>query len=139
MTMRKATCGVGAALVVALAGVAVTHGVSGARPGDHTVTYTVMTTGDVAADIQYMENEPPDMAAFYDDSRKYLKAIRTQMTGGEPRVFKVKMVYPYKWARVFFGGGIVNTPEFRCEIAVDGQVVVSQSGTFARTCATRRF
>jgi hypothetical protein len=137
--MRKATATAGAALIVAAAGVAVTHGTSSADPDLHEVTYTVTTTSDLTANIQYIETDPVSQAAYEADSSKYLKTIRTPIAGGQPLVYTAKLADPDQWALVAASGGLRVNPEFHCEIAVDGQLVVSQQGGSGVTCSTRRW
>jgi hypothetical protein len=135
--MRNATTRVGAALIVAAAGVAVTHGTSSADPDLHEVTYTVTTTSDLTANIQYIDTDPVSQAAYEADSSKYLKTIRTPIAGGQPLVYTAKLADPNQWALVAASGGLRVNPEFHCEIAVDGKVVVEQSGGSGVTCSIR--
>ncbi len=135
--MRKVTTRAGAALIVAAAGVAVAHGTSSAEPETHQVTYTVTTTSDLTANIQYIETDPPSRAAYNADSSQYLRTIRTPITGGQPLVYTTTLANPNQWALVAASGGLRINPEFHCEIAVDGQVIVSQQGGSGVTCSTR--
>ncbi len=135
--MRKATARVGVVLIVAGAGVAVTHGISSAEPDAHEVTYTVTTTSDLTANIQYIETDPPSKAAYEADSSRYLKQVHTPITGGQPLVYTTTLANPDQWALVAASGGLRVNPEFHCEIAVDGRVVVSQQGGSGVTCSTR--
>jgi hypothetical protein len=137
--MQNATVRVGAALIVASAGVAVAHGTSSAGPETHEVTYTVTTTSDLTANIQYIETDPPSQSAYEADASRYLKQIRTPITGGQPLVYAATLADPNQWALVAASGGLRVNPEFHCEIAVDGQVVVSQQGGSGVTCSTRRW
>jgi hypothetical protein len=125
------------ALLVAAAGVAVAHATSSGDPGAHAVSYTVTTTSDLTANIQYILSDPPSQAAYNADSSKYLNSIRTPITGGQPLVYTTTLVEPGQWALVTASGGLRINPEFHCEIAVDGQVVVSQQGGSGVTCSTR--
>ncbi|MGH3561418.1 MAG: hypothetical protein ACRDTN_06350, partial [Mycobacterium sp.] len=122
--------------MMAATGVAVSHGTSSAEPEGHQVTYTVTTTSDLNADIQYIEADPPSQAAYDADSSKYLKVIRrTPITGGQPLVYTTTLANPNQWALINASGGLRINPEFHCEIAVDGQVVVSQQGGSGVTCS----
>jgi hypothetical protein len=62
---------------------------------------------------------------------------RTQVGPGAPWSFQATLNDPTKWAFVSASGGLRVNPEFRCEIAVDGQVVVSQQGGSGVQCALR--
>lgn len=133
--MRRATTRVGAALLVAAAGVAVAHGTAGAE--GHQVTYTVTTTSDLNTNIQYIETDPPSKEAYDADPAKYLRQVRTPITGGTPLVYSATLADPGKWAFLEASGGLRINPEFHCELAVDGQVVVSRQGGSGVTCSTR--
>lgn len=133
--MRKTTTRVGAALMLAAAGVAVSDATSYAD--GHQVTYTVTATSDLTANIQYIETDPPSQSAYDSDSGKYLKSERTPISGGAPLVYTVTLADPNQWALIAASGGLRINPEFHCEIAVDGQVVVSQQGGSGVTCSTR--
>ncbi|BBX58042.1 hypothetical protein NJB1907f44_21800 [Mycobacterium marinum] len=123
--------------VVAVAAVVATPAISHADPAGHQVTYTVTTTSDLTANIQYMNVDPPSQSAFDADSSKYLTSVHTPITGGQPLVYTATLQNPSQWAIVTASGGLRINPEFHCEIAVDGQVVVSQNGGSGVTCSTR--
>jgi hypothetical protein len=135
--MRRATGRVGAALMVAAAGVAVTCGTSSADPAGHQVTYTVTAQDSLMANISYMNTDPPSMAAYNADSSKYLNSVHTPIAPGEPLVYTATLADPNQWALVTASGGLRVNPQFHCEIAVDGQVVVQQDGGSGVTCSTR--
>ncbi len=135
--MRATTTRVGAALIMAAAGVAVGHGTSSADPEGRQVTYTVTTTSDLMANIQYIDTDPPSEAAYDADPSRYLKTLHVPIVGGQPLVYTATLADPDRWALVAASGGLRINPEFRCEIAVDGRVVVQQSGGSGVTCSTR--
>ncbi|WP_174237007.1 hypothetical protein [Mycobacterium basiliense] len=129
-----------AALAVAalgIAGTAVPPALARADPAGHQVTYTITTTSDLTANVQYMNTDPPSQAAFNADSSKYLNSVRTPIAGGEPLVYTTTLEDPNQWAIVTASGGLRINPEFHCEIAIDGQVVVSQNGGSGVSCSTR--
>jgi hypothetical protein len=126
-----------AALLPAAAAVVAGSGTSSADPAGHQVTYTVTTTSDLTANISYIETDPPNQAAYNSDSGRYLKSVHTPITGGEPLVYTTTLADPGQWALVTASGGLRVNPEFHCEIAVDGRVVVSQQGGSGVTCSTR--
>lgn len=128
---------VGAVLLAAVTGLVVGSPVASAEPPTHQVTYTVTTTSDLTANIQYIQSDPPSQAAYNADSARYLNAVHTGITGGQPLVYTTMLADPGQWALVTASGGLRTNPEFHCEIAVDGQVVVSQNGGSGVTCSTR--
>ena len=132
------------ATLAAVAAVAVTPATSHADPAGHQVTYTITTTGDLTGQVRYMNSDPPSQAAFDANSSQYLNSVQTAFTGGQPLVYTTTLANPSQWAYVAASGGCHwpdcgsgATPELHCEIAVDGQVVVTQNATTGVTCATR--
>ena len=140
-----------AALLVALGGVAV-QAAAGADPetttppttsaaptpaasGAHQVTYTVTTTSDLTANIYYVTADPPGQSAANDP--QFMPMARTGVGPGAPWTFQTTLNNPTQWAFISASGGLRVNPEFRCEIAVDGQVVVSQQGGSGVQCALR--
>lgn len=128
---------VAAPLAVA-AGVAVSHATAVAEPATHQVTYTVTATSELSVDVQYIQTDPPSQAAYNSDAEKYLATLRrTPINPGAPLVYTATLADPGQWALVAASGGLRINPELHCEIAVDGQVVVSQQGGSGVTCSTR--
>ena len=139
--MRKATtrvgAAVGAAVMVAAAGIAVSHGISGAEPGPHKVTYTVTTGSELNAQIYYLATEPPSQSAFDADSSQFLTNVKVNVNPAAPWVFETTLNDPNQWAIVSASGVLRTNPAFHCEIAVDGVVVVTQDGGSGVQCALR--
>jgi hypothetical protein len=99
------------------------------------VTYTVTTTSDLTANIYYVTGDPPSQAEANDP--KFMPMARTLVGPGAPWTFQTNLDDPNQWAFVSASGGLRVNPQFRCEIAVDGQVVVSQQGGSGVQCALR--
>ena len=106
-----------------------------AQAGAHQVTYTVTTTSDLTANIYYVTADPPGQAAANDP--QFMPMARTNVGPGSPWTFQTTLNNPDQWAFVSASGGLRVNPEFRCEIAVDGQVVLSQQGGSGVQCALR--
>ena len=106
-----------------------------APAGTHQVTYTVTTTSDLTANIYYVVGDPPDQAAA--NKPEFMPMARTMVGPAAPWTFQADLNDPTQWAFVSASGGLRVNPEFRCEIAVDGQVVVSQQGGSGVQCALR--
>jgi hypothetical protein len=123
-----------AALVAAI-GVAVTDGTSTAEPGAHQVRYTVTTTSELMANIYYVIADPPGQAQA--NSPEYMPMAHVRVGPAAPWVFETTLNDPNQWAFVSASGGLRVNPEFHCDIAVDGQVVVSQQGGSGVQCALR--
>jgi hypothetical protein len=120
---------------VAAAGIAVSHGTSSADPAAHKVTYTVTTTSELMANIYYVSADPPSQAQA--NSPQYMPLARLLVGPDAPWVFETTLSNPNQWAFVSASGGLRVDPEFHCDIAVDGQVVVSQQGGSGVQCALR--
>jgi len=112
-----------------------TTSASAVPAGAHQITYTVTTTSDLTANIYYVSADPPDQAAA--NKPQYMPLARTQVGPGAPWTVQATLDDPTKWAFVSASGGLRVNPEFRCEIAVDGKVVVSQQGGSGVQCALR--
>lgn len=106
-----------------------------AGAGAQQVTYTVTTTSDLTANIYYVSADPPDQSAANDP--EFMPLARTMVGPGAPWTMQTTLNDPTQWAFVSASGGLRVNPEFRCEIAVDGQVVVTQQGGSGVQCALR--
>ncbi len=103
--------------------------------GARQVTYTVTTTSDLTANIYSVTADPPAQSEANDP--EYMPMARTMVGPGAPWTFQTTLEDPTQWAFVSASGGLRVNPEFSCEIAVDGQVVVSQQGGSGVQCALR--
>ena len=103
--------------------------------GAHQVTYTVTTTSDLTANIYYVSADPPDQASA--NKPQFMPMARTQVGPSAPWTLQTTLNDPTQWGFVSASGGLRVNPEFRCEIAVDGKVVVSQQGGSGVQCALR--
>jgi hypothetical protein len=123
--------------------------VLGALPGvahadGHQVTYTITATGNLTGQVRYMNTDPPNQAAFDSNSSQFMNTTQASFSAGAPLVYNATLNNPNQWAYVNASGGCHwpdcgsgATPEIQCQIAVDGQVVVTQSATTGVTCSTR--
>jgi hypothetical protein len=133
--MRTATR-VGAALVVAAAGFAVSHGSATAEPAGHQVRYTLTTGGPADFDLFYLTSQPPSKDAYNKDAYSFVKKETVNVGPDAPWVFETTLADP-QWAiftvsSTTHGGQAAPNPH--CEIAVDGQVVVQQDGPYNLQC-----
>ena len=108
---------------------------SAVAAGAHQVTYTVTTTSDLTANIYYVTADPPSQSAANDP--KYMPMARQTVGPDAPWTLQTTLNDATKCAFVSASGGLRVNPEFHCEIAVDGQVVVSQQGGSGVQCALR--
>ncbi len=140
--VRKVISGVALATFAAAAAVAVTPATSHAD--GHQVTYTITATGNLTGNVRYMSSDPPSQAAFDSDSSQFMTTVPTAFAANQPLVYNATLANPNQWAFVNASGGChwpdcdsSNVPQIQCQIAVDGQVVVTQSATTGVTCSTR--
>ena len=103
--------------------------------GAHQVTYTVTTTSDLTANIYYVTADPPSQSAV--NEPKYMPMVRPTVGPGSPWTLQTTLKDATQWGFVSASGGLRVNPEFHCEIAVDGQVVMSQQGGSGVQCALR--
>lgn len=136
--MRTAAARFGSVVVMAAGGFVTTHATAAGDPDGHQVTYTITATSDLNVDIQYIHTDPPSKAAYDADAEKYLATQRrTPISPGTPLVYTATLADPSQWALVTASGGLRINPELHCEIAVDGEVVVTEQGGSGVTCSTR--
>jgi hypothetical protein len=127
---------VGAALVVAAAGIAVSQGTSTAEPAGHQVRYTLTAGGPADFDLFYLTAQPPNKQAYNADAYSFVKKEVVNVGPDAPWVFETTLADP-QWAiftvsSTTHGGQAAPNPH--CEIAVDGQVVVQQDGPYNLQC-----
>lgn len=103
--------------------------------GAHQVTYTITTTSELTANIYYVKADPPSQGAANDP--QYMPMARTTVGPGAPWTMQTTLDDPTRWAFISASGGLRVNPEFRCEISVDGEVVVSKQGGSGVQCALR--
>lgn len=110
----------------------------------HQVTYTITATGNLTGSVRYMTSDPPNQAAFDSNSSQFLTTVATPFSAGDPLVYTATLTNATQWAFVSASGGCKwpdcssgAVAELRCDIAVDGQVVVTNTATTAVTCTTR--
>src|SRR5262249_16697390 len=120
--MRKVTARVGAALVVATAGVAATHAVSSADPAPgHQVTYTLATGGTYDFTISYLVAQPASKDAFNANSDAFMKRETITVSPDAPWVFTTTLADP-QWAFLQVGStthGGQGAPNAHCEVSID--------------------
>ncbi|MDT5146398.1 MAG: hypothetical protein QOC58_1043 [Mycobacterium sp.] len=145
LTSKAAVAGCVATFAAAL-GPAVTPATAFADPAGHQVTYTITATGNLTGNVRYMNTDPPSQVAYDANSSQFMNSVQTAFTAGQPLVYTATLANPDQWAIVTASGGChwpdcdsSNTPQIQCQIAVDGQTVVTQSATTGVTCSTRRW
>ncbi|WP_194163468.1 hypothetical protein [Mycolicibacterium sp. P1-5] len=135
--MRNVTARVGAALVLAAAGVAGTSAVASADPATgHQVTYTLATGGSYDFTITYLTAQPPSKDAFNADSTPFMKRETITVSPDAPWVFQTTLADP-QWAFLQVAStthGGQGAPNAHCEVSIDGQVATSQDAPYSPQC-----
>ena len=139
--MRTATVRVAAALVLAAAGVATTHAVSGADPASHQVTYTLTAAGPSDFTVTYLTAQPASKDAYNANSYAYMKRETVNVSPGAPWTFSATFADP-QWAFLQVSStthGGQAAPDAHCEVAVDGQVAIAQDAPYSPQCFLSRW
>lgn len=127
-------------MTVTAVGVVVPAPVAAEGPVMHTVTYTVYTDNPFHADIYYRDTEPPNFADYSHNPYVFSPKVEADLGPGQPWVLNVALANPEFWAMVTATSGqSPNPPTFHCTLAVDGQVVVTNSGAKGALCSLRHW
>lgn len=106
----------------------------------HNVTYTVSTDNPFYAEIYYRDTDPPNFADYSHDPYLFSPNVEAGLGPDKPWVLNVQLANPEQWAMVL-GTSVMspNPPNFHCSIAVDGTVVVTNSGAKGALCSIRHW
>ncbi|WP_369804038.1 hypothetical protein [Mycobacterium sp. GA-2829] len=104
----------------------------------HQVRYTVVADQPTQADIYYREVDPPNWADYSHNPYQFSPKAEVVLEPDAPWVFEATLVDPGRWAMVTATSGPEPvTPNFRCELAVDGVVVATGEGPRGALCSLR--
>lgn len=107
-------------------------------PPLHRVKYTVSSATPTRADIYYLDNEPEAFFRWSHNPYEYSPNIRADVGPGKPWVFELMMANPDQYAWVSASSGLSGaTPQFHCDLTVDGTVVASKDGPKGVLCSIR--
>ena len=129
--MRKATSMVGAALVLAAGSIAVSQATADAQDGPN-VRYVVSADAPLSFDINYVTSSPADLQAFNSDASAY----STRGSFVAPWEATATLADP-QWAYISVaraGHAMEAPPNAHCEIWVDGQLAVQNTGPTTAFC-----
>lgn len=142
MWLRRIAVGFGPALSAALvAGILAPAPASAEDPVVlHNVTYTVYTDNPFFAEIYYRDIDPPNFADYSHDPYLFSPNVEAGLGPDKPWVLNVQLANPDQWAMVLGTSGMSpSQPSFHCSIAVDGAVVVTNSGARGALCSIRHW
>jgi hypothetical protein len=152
ITIRRGASLAAAALTVVTTGVWVTKiiiGTSSADPVGHQVTYKITSEIEQYASIAFIANQPANETDYADNSQKYLFTVRPKVNPDAPWSYTTTLADPGRWAWLsagdFYAFEDFYLPRrvasidhgYRCEIAIDGRVVVSNRGSLDVGCGTK--
>ena len=104
----------------------------------HEVTYTLYTERPFFAEIYYRDTDPPDFAQYSHDPYRFSPNVEADLGPDRPWVLTVRLADPQQWAMVLGTSGLSpNPPGFHCSLAVDGQVVSTNTGPKGALCSMR--
>ncbi|MGI9124621.1 MAG: hypothetical protein ACR2JM_07700 [Mycobacterium sp.] len=106
----------------------------------HDVTYTVYTETPFFAEIYYRDAEPPSYADYSHNPYLFSPKVQADLGPDKPWVLNVKLANPQFWGMVLgTSGRSANPPNFHCTLAVDGAVLVENSGAKGALCSLRHW
>lgn len=104
----------------------------------HDVTYTVYTDRPFRAEIYYRDVDPPNFADYSHNPYAFSPNVEADVGPESPWVLNVRLADPQNWAMVLGTSGLSpNPPGFHCSLAVDGQVVSTNTGPKGALCSMR--
>ncbi|SOX54940.1 hypothetical protein MAAFP003_3620 [Mycobacterium ahvazicum] len=136
---RLAQCGLGATLFVAMASAA-TPATHADPPALHRVTYTVSAERSAAADIYFRDADPASWAEYSHNPYQFSPKVEANVGPSARWTRDVWLATPDQWAMVSATSGLAPvTPNFHCELAVDGAVVATNNGAKGALCSLRHW
>ena len=110
------------------------------EPVLHHVTYTVTAERPAHADIYFRDTDPPNWAEYSHDPYQFSPKVEADVGPGARWTRDVMLTDPYKWAMVTATSGPAPaTPQFHCELAVDGAIVATNNGPKGALCSLRHW
>jgi hypothetical protein len=109
-------------------------------PVMHHVRYTVSAASPIYADIYYLDQQPPVFSDYSHDPYRFTPNVQADIAPGHPWSAEVLLSNPDQYAMVSVSVGTEpGTPQFHCDLAVDGVVVVSKDGAKGVLCSLRNW
>ena len=133
---------VGCAIAAAAVSVAGSSASAGAEePVLHQVTYSVFSELPFrAADIYYRDSEPVAWSDYSHDPYVFSPKVEADVGPTQKWTMTEQLANPDVWAMVTATSGLSPTPpNFHCVLAVDGVVVVENSGPKGALCSLRHW
>jgi hypothetical protein len=84
------------------------------------------------------DEEPAKFSDYSHDPYRFTPNVKTDIAPGKPWSFELNLAKPEDWAMVVVNTGTEpGTPQFHCDLSVDGAVVVSKDGPKGVLCSIR--
>jgi hypothetical protein len=138
--MYRLVCA-GSAILVAMAGLSVSPGRAHADdPMMHHIKYTLTVQNPIYANIYYIDQEPTTFSDYSHDPYRFTPNVQADIAPNKPWSFELNLAKPEYWAMVVVNtGSEPGTPQFHCDLSVDGAVVVSKDGPRGVLCSIRNW
>jgi hypothetical protein len=123
--------------MLAAASIAVSGATASAQPAGPNVRYVLSADAPVSFDVNYLINQPASKDAYNADAYAYLKKDRVDA----PWSFEATLADP-QWAIINASAAahaMQAPPNAHCEIWVDGQLAVQNSGPYTAFCQLSRW
>ncbi len=106
----------------------------------HHVKYTLTAQNPIYAEIYYLDHEPAVFADWSHDPYQFMPNVEADVGPNQPWTYELDLQRPEQWAMVIANTGPEpGTPNFHCELSVDGTVVVSSDGAKGVLCSIRKW
>jgi len=110
------------------------------NPVMHHVKYTVSAEHPIYADIYYLDQEPQQFSDYSHNPYQFVPNVRVDIAPGKAWSYELDLAKPEVWALVTASTGTEpGTPQFHCQLTVDGKVVVSKDGPKGVLCSLRNW
>jgi hypothetical protein len=109
-------------------------------PVMHHVKYAITAANPIWADIYYLDQEPAIFSDYSHNPYQYVPHVNVDIAPGHPWAYELNLAKPDVWAMVSVSTGTEpGTPQFHCDLSVDGAVVVSKDGPRGALCSLRNW
>ena len=136
-TTRRILLSAGSAVLLAAAGSTAAPSHADDFPLHH-VKYTLSAQKPIYAEIYYLDQEPSNFADWSHNPYQFMPNVEADIGPTTPWTYELDLQRPEQWAMVIANTGPEpGTPNFHCELAVDGAVVVSKDGPRGVLCSIR--
>lgn len=136
----RALVGLSLALLSSLAGLlsATARADADDPPVMHHVKYSLTAANPIYADIYYLDQEPALFSDYSHNPYPFVPNVQADVGPKAAWTYELDLQNPFQWA--FFtasAGHEPGTPNFHCQLMVDGAIVAMQDGPRGVLCSMR--